>query len=338
MALLTEHHVVLPPLRPEGPLFPPPPGSRLTRLSGQSMGTRWSLSAYAMPDLEEGDLLALVEGELAAVNALFSPWQAESEISRLNRDPGSDLQVTPAFAALLGPMLDLAEESAGASDPTLGALVDLWGFGPPGRRNSLPGGEEVEAARAVSGWQRVMFDRETGRLQRPPGMRLDFSGSAKGLAVDQISAALTAAGAGYHLIEIGGECYARGLKPDMQPWWLGVETPDPAGRGWRVALNGMGIASSGEAYNHFRTGGQIYAHTIDPATGWPLAGGPLSVTVLAESCCQADALATALMVMAPGARDGFIARRGLAALIFGPDGRALPSPAWAAMADDDAER
>lgn len=330
-----DHHLVLPPLRHEAALLPPPPGSRLIRLHGESMGTGWSLSVYAPPGLSEADLRALTGRELAAILALFSPWQAESEISQLNRDPREDLQVSPAFAALLGPMLDLARASNGASDPTLGRLVDLWGFGPAGRRSGLPPAEKIAAARAVSGWQRVSFDPLSGRLQRPCGMRFDFSGSAKGLAADQISAALSRAGAGHHLIEIGGECYARGLKPDLQPWWLAVETPEPALPGWRVALNGMGLASSGAAQNCFFHAGRRYAHSIDPATGWPCQAGPVSVTVLAQTCCEADALATALMVLPLAARTAFIARRGLSALIFEADGRVSPSPLWAAMTKDD---
>lgn len=327
------NRVVLPPVHPGGPLLPPPPGLRLHRLTGAAMGTGWTVLAHAAPDAAD-TLRALIAAEIARTIALFSPWVAESEISRLNTAPGGDLRLSPAFAAVLAPLLDLARDTEGASDPTLGALVDLWGFGPPGPRPAaapLPGGAGIAAARAVSGWRRVHL--AANRLHRPAGLRLDLSGSAKGWAVDQVSARLTAAGAEFHMVEIGGELRARGLKPDMQPWWVEIEQIHPGPR-LLVALNGMALAGSGDWRRQFTHAGRRYAHTIDGAAGWPVDNGVATVSVLHDSAMMADALATALMVMGPGRGMDFAAAHGIAALMVLHRGDRIASPALARMMED----
>lgn len=314
-------------------MLPPPPGWRAHRLTGDTMGTTWMLRAHAPAGLAPDALRAAVQAELAQCIALFSPWVQDSEIARVNADPAPEVELSPVFAAFLADLLIVARATGGAYDPGLGALVDLWGFGPPGPQAGLPPAAALAAARAVSGWRWMRLDG--ARLTRPPGLRLDFGGSAKGWAVDRVSAALTAAGAGFHLIEIGGECFGRGLKPDMHPWWVGLDGAAGAASPWRVALNGWGIATSGDGLRCFWQAGRRYGHTLDPATGAPLADGPASVTVIADTVWRADALATALMVLPAAARDLLAAEQGIAALVQGWDGSWAASPAWARMMDDD---
>lgn len=323
--------VILPPAVLPGPLLPPPPGVRGLDLAGQSMGTSWTVRLFAPPELPGAALRAAISTELSRIIALFSPWVADSEVSRLNAAPEDELTLSPGFRALLAPLMEIAAQTGGASDPTLGALTDLWGFGPPGPRGAPPAQPEIDRARAVSGWQRVSL--EGTRLRRPPGMRFDFSGSAKGLAVDRISRALTALGAGFHLVEIGGECFARGLKPDMRPWWVAIEQPPELSR-VLVALNGRGLATSGDERS-FLHAGRRYAHTIDPATGRPAENDLARVSVIAADAMRADALASALMVM--GAERGLDHARahGIAALMLRRDGTRILTPAMQRMADDD---
>jgi thiamine biosynthesis lipoprotein len=296
---------------------PRPPGDVIRSLGGQTMGATWSARVIGPPGLPEAAILAAIEEELAAVVALFSPWEPSSEISRFNAAPEGVWAVSQPFWDLLDAAMDLGDETNGAVDPTLGALVDLWGFGPPGPRSALlpvPSDEEVDAALKVSGWRKLRLNREAQAVMQTGGMRLDFSGIAKGHAVDRVSDRLTAMGATSHLVEIGGELKGRGVKPDAQPWWVEIERVEgsPAPR-TVAALYDLAVATSGDYRRAFRHEGRLYPHTLDGSTGRPVDNGLSSVTVLHASAMVADAYATALTVMGPFEGPEFAEAAGLAA-------------------------
>ena len=326
-----------------------PPSDLIWTLDGQTMGTTWSARVIAPPGADKTAFQTAIEQELAAVVGLFSPWEPSSEISRFNNAPAGMWAVSQPFWDLLDAAMDLGDETNGAVDPTLGALVDLWGFGPPGPRSPLlpiPTEEEVEAARKVSGWNRLRLNRKArgvmqmGGPEDAPaaGMRLDFSGIAKGHAVDRASDRLTALGATSHLIEIGGELKGRGVKPDAQPWWVELETVEgsPAPR-TVVALLDLAVATSGDYRRAFTHGERLYPHTIDGATGRPVDNGLTSVSVLHPSAMKADAYATALTVMGPVDGPEFAQAMGIAACFTQRTERGLVeqvTPAFAAMMDE----
>jgi len=321
---------------------PRPPSDLIRSLSGATMGTTWSARVIAPPGVSESQVQAAIEEELAAVVALFSPWESSSEISRFNGAPEGIWAVSQPFWDLLDAAMDLGDETNGAVDPTLGVLVDLWGFGPPGPRSALlpvPGDEEVEAALKVSGWQKLRLNREARGVMQMGGMRLDFSGIAKGYAVDRVSDRLTALGATSHLIEIGGELKGRGVKPDAQPWWVEIERVEgsPAPR-TVAALFDLAVATSGDYRRAFRHEGRLYPHTIDGSTGRPVGNGLASVTVLHASAMKADAYATALTVMGPFDGPDYAEAIGLAAHFVERTERGLVermTPAFAAMMEDE---
>jgi thiamine biosynthesis lipoprotein len=148
-----------------------------------------------------------------------------------------------------------------------------------------------------------------------------------------VSDALTAAGIASHLVEIGGELRGEGVKPDGQPWWVALEAaPGRTGAGTLVALHGLSVATSGCYRRCFAVDGRRFAHTIDPATGRPLADPPLAVTVLHRSCMAADALATALTVLGPDAGLEHAEQHDVAALVVTARGERA-SPAFTAMLD-----
>src|SRR5690606_33255612 len=161
----------------------------------------------------------------------FSNWTPDSEIARFNLAPAGTWKFSPETLALIACGLELAQETEGAVDPTLGALTELWGFGPRGPRDVLkygmPSQQEISSALEVSVWQRLRRLPEDGTVDKPDGLLLDVCGIAKGWAVDRVSRLLSQRGATVHLVEIGGELKARGLKPDLQPWWVALEdVPD----------------------------------------------------------------------------------------------------------------
>jgi len=204
------------------------------------------------------------------------------------------------FVHVLSAALAIAGASAGAFDPAMGALADLWGFGPAGPRADAPPEDAITQALAASGRAKIEFDAEGRRVRRLAPASLDFSGIAKGHAVDAVAERLLGAGHPDFLVEIGGELRGEGIKPDGQPWWVDLESvPGARLAPIRVALHGLSVATSGDYRRAFTDDGKTYAHTLDPRTGRPLDNGVASVTVLHEQAMQADAWATALTVLGP---------------------------------------
>ena len=255
----------------------------------------------------------------------------------MRNGPADGYPPLPAgFWHVLTHALALAEESGGAYDPTVGPLVNAWGFGPHQRAFEPPSPAAVEAARARCGWRRVKLDPERRAAWQEGGTYLDLSSIAKGHGVDRAAQALDALGATGYLVEVGGELRARGLRPDGQPWRVAVEVPDASdAHALALPLRDLSIATSGDYRRHAGSGDARYAHTIDPRDGQPVRNGVASVTVLHADCMQADALATALTVL--GETEGLdLARRhGLAALFILREAggfRLAATPAFQALA------
>lgn len=308
-------------------------GARLHALSGPSMGTSWQVRWAGPADADTAAVRAAVEQELDLVVAQMSTWREDSDISRYNRAaPGSWHTLPAAMGQVLDAALYIARTSGGAFNPAAGALVDLWGFGPGPLYTDagfLPPGQEAVAERLPhADWQRLQWEPAGRRLLQPGGLRLDFSAIAKGHAVDRIALRLRGMGVAHALVEVGGELRGHGVRPDGQPWWVELERPpaaahEPALPLTRVALHGLSVATSGDYRRCFDHHGQRRPHTIDPRTGWPIAHGLASVSVLHESCMWADAWSTALTVLGPQQGPALAREHGIAALFLhrADDGR-----------------
>lgn len=268
--------------------------ARVETFGGETMGTTWSAKVVAPP----ANVQAEIEAVLATIIAQMSHWEPTSQLSRINNSPpGIWHRIGPEFAQVMAIALDIARRSGGAFDPAMGVAIDLWGFGPPGPRVGLPTEAEIEAARALCGYDAIDFDPLLLRLRLTRPVRLDLSGIAKGYAVDAVGARLRALGCLDFLVEIGGELLGEGIQPDGQPWWVDVEAPPGVGAApLRIALHGMAVATSGDYRRRFVVDGVSYAHTIDPRNGRPAANGIASVTVLHHNCASVDAWASALVV------------------------------------------
>ncbi|WP_201722728.1 FAD:protein FMN transferase [Caulobacter sp. BP25] len=291
-------------------------GGAVRAFGGATMGTTWSAKAVLPATVDLAALEAMVQRALDAVVAQMSPWAPLSDLCRYNRaQAGSWVRLPEATLTVLRRAIEVAQATSGAFDPTLGALTDLWGFGPRPFSGAPPERDAVAALREAGGWKRLTLDGEA--LFQPGGLKLDLNGIAKGFGVDQAAAALDRAGVKSYLIEVGGELRGTGAKPDGQPWWVELERPPSANDAEKtvVALHGLSVATSGDYRRFFDHDGQRYAHTLDPATGAPVTHPTVSVTVLAADCMSADAWATALTVMAPDAALTFAAKHDLAALI-----------------------
>jgi FAD:protein FMN transferase len=333
----------------------PPAGSRLQTLAGDTMGTGWS-ARLMRPPAVDADLDAALRHELGEIVAQMSHWAPDSLLSNYNAAPaGSWHALPPQFHEVMDYALQVAHDSGGAYDPAAGDIVNLWGFGPGqgAHVGSTPRYDQAgfyapapaavadllaRRARAGAGLGAIL-DRAGKRLLQPGGAVLDLSAVAKGYAVDRLALCLERHGVRHYLVEIGGELRGAGVKDDGQPWWVEVEGVPDAQDGGNAppvaALHGLAIATSGDYRRYFKQAQRRLPHTLDPRTGGPIESGLASVTVLARTCMQADALSTALTVLGPQAGMDFARTRGLAArfLLRTETGGLAEStsPAWRAM-------
>lgn len=275
-------------------------------LGGETMGTTWQVRLVAARSADLHALHARIEAQLARVVAQMSTWETGSDISRYNRaGPGQWQSLPVEFASVLACALEIAHASGGAFDPTVGRLVGLWGFGAQAR-SDCPTPSELASAQSACGWQQLRFDADSRRLLQPGGVQLDLSAIAKGFAVDLLAQTLREAGVGSALVEVGGELYGYGHKPDGTPWRVLVEAgpdeDDDTLEPCVLALTAAAVASSGDRWHQHSRNGLRYTHTLDPRSGQPLAHRQAAVSVVAASAMQADAWATALGVL--GKTDG----------------------------------
>lgn len=308
--------------------------SRLQKLAGRTMGTTWSL-VFDNPAMRAHDtVLAAINEALREVIDQMSTWEATSGISRYNQAPAGSRHVLPKdFAQVLACALQWAEASGGAIDPTIGSLVALWGFGAhAGVISAEPTPAALADARSRTGRERLAFDPDARTITQPGGLSLDFSGVAKGFAVDKVAEALLALGLCNFLVEIGGELRGIGVRPGGQAWRVRIDVVDDALP--PVALNGMSIATSGDRWHVHEQSGRRWSHTIDPRSGEPLSATLASVSVLHPQCMHADALATALMVLGATEGPAFAERHRIAAVFVRRNGetqQVLATQTWRAL-------
>lgn len=285
------------------------PTERTASLAGRTMGTTYSIR-IADADLDRRklrELQAEVDGVLAEVNRQMSTYQPDSEIARFNRAGANEpVAISADFLRVVRWGLELAEATGGAFDPTVGALVNLWGFGPDGQRNERPAPELIEVARQKVGYRHLSIAENSRIAKDISDLKLDLSAIAKGFGVDQVAALFRRRHLQNFLVEIGGETLAAGHNADGVPWRVGVQRPDfapsagPALEGVLHLTGGRAVATSGDYQNFFfDEDGHVQAHIIDPRTAAPAQQAVASVSVLANDCLTADGLATALVVLGP---------------------------------------
>ncbi|MFJ7567675.1 FAD:protein FMN transferase [Herminiimonas sp. NPDC097707] len=313
------------------PPLPPALGGVVHTLQGETMGTTWSVKLVADAARRLSPLHELIQAQLNNVVAQMSTWEPNSDLSRFNQTAAGSWHCLPdEFFNVLEYALNVAQASDGAYDPTAGALVNTWGFGPTRRYNEAgfvaPTRAALDIARAQCGWRRIQLDKVARRAWQPGGVHIDLSAIAKGYGVDQVARALLQRGMDSFLVEVGGELRGAGVKPDGQPWWVALEHPLPTSftsataSGSSIetiaALYNLSVATSGDYRRYFEEDDTRFSHTIDPRSGEPISHGLASVTVLHRDCMAADAWSTALGVM--GAEQGlaFADRHDLAALFI----------------------
>jgi thiamine biosynthesis lipoprotein len=277
--------------------------------TGRTMGTSYmvKVSDKAAQPADIQTLKNKVDTLLKKVNMQMSTYLPNSEISLFNqKNDTSSFPIYPELAKVLKLSAEINQESGGAFDITVGPLVDLWGFGKKGNRESPPSNAIVEETKKYIGFDKIILGNNS-IAKKNPKTELDLSAVAKGYGVDVVADLLSKLSYQNFLVEIGGEVVAKGLKHDKK-WRVGVDRPDfgaVPGQELEAVLeiSDCAVATSGDYRNYFVSEDRTYSHTIDPVTGYPIVNGVASATVVAPDCATADAIATALMVM--GAEKGF---------------------------------
>lgn len=253
---------------------------------------------YHAKYLYDRDLKAEIEAELQKVDASLSMFNPQSTISRVNRNETD--RTDEMLSEVLHLSYSISTATGGAFDPTVAPLVNAWGFG--FKSGQLPDSAQVDSLRALVGLSGIHL--EAGRLTKEnPLSILDFSAIAKGYGVDRAAQVLRSHNIENFMVEIGGEVVTEGVNDKGEPWRIGINKPDDDSTSTNtelqdvVALSGKAIATSGNYRNFYISDGRKIAHTINPLTGYPAQRDILSSTVLAPTCAEADAFATAFMVL-----------------------------------------
>ena len=275
---------------------------------GQAFGTTYSITCVANPDDKRPLPHAQIDSLLSELSHTFSIFDTNSIIYRWNA--GEDVELNDDFIEVLELSKGVSLITEGAFDCTVQPLVQLWGFGKDGVRHTV-GEDTLAAVREYVGFQLIDIQGKKV-IRKDPRVQLNFNAVAKGYAVDKVADWLVNRGYTNCLVEIGGEVAARGDRNGKngtdsenggEAWKVGIQRPTETADGNKESLESMelqdhrAVATSGNYRNYFEEDGVRYTHILDPRTGKPERTNLLSVTVIAPDCAQADAYATAFMVL-----------------------------------------
>ncbi|MCY4471592.1 MAG: FAD:protein FMN transferase [Kistimonas sp.] len=325
----------------------------LEQLHGATMGTSWSVKYVSVPyGVSRPVVVKAVKAALEDVNQAMSTWRPDSELMQLNRAPvGEVVQVSQPLFDLVAQASALSRLSAGAYDVTAGALVNLWGFGserPQGReegpaapgavsarrpeslssshlaawlaqagQKQAPAPEQIAEALRQVGYQTLRLDETHRTITKTRAVFIDLSSIAKGYGVDRVAAALQEQGLENYMVEVGGEVFLRGDRPDGEPWRIAVRQPVVENRVQLIVAPGdRAIATSGDYLNYYELQDVHFSHLIDARTGYPEQHRLASVTVVADTAAEADGWATLLMIVGEQAGRELAEQHGLDAFFI----------------------
>ncbi|MCM0611595.1 FAD:protein FMN transferase [Marinobacter sediminum] len=278
------------------------PEEKVWEISGPMFGTTYHINVVLTDDQTRLENLAAgIDAELKKVDAAMSTWREDSELSQLNSkaDQSEWISLSEPLYEVMKTAEEVSELTGGAFDVTIGPVVNLWGFGPKARPEKAPSDDVLAGLLAKTGHDKLELRADPPSIRSDVPQYIDLSAIAKGYGVDVVARYLESEGVHHYLVEIGGEVRVNGQKPDGNAWRLAIEQPVSAARQVNrvVVLQDRAMATSGDYRNYYESEGHRYSHTIDPATGKPIAHNLASVTVIADDCKTADALATGFNVM-----------------------------------------
>lgn len=264
-------------------------------LDGFTMGTTFHIVYEGAPP---ETMQAGIDSLLAQIDRSLSVYNPQSIISKVNRNEA--VEVDSFFTAVFRRSYEIYSATDGAFDISASPLFNAWGFGFSKREMMTQA--KVDSLKQFTGMHRVRL--EGARIVKgDPRVTLNANAIAKGFGVDVVAGFLEQAGSRNHLVEIGGEVRCKGKNSEGKAWAIGIDKPVDGnmfpGEQLQTVLRltDRALATSGNYRQYYKDNGKKYVHTINPATGYPVAHSLLSATVLAPDCMTADAYATAFMVV-----------------------------------------
>jgi len=274
-------------------------------ISGKTMGTTYHIKMVTGVLGSTAGIKDKIDKRLLEINQSMSTYIKDSEISRFNafERVGEPFAISEDFWKVIRVGQQLYELTQGAWDATVNPLVNRWGFGAAGKRGTFPTRKEIENLLQDVGFKNIELSADRYLVKHKASVSLDLGSIAKGYAVDEVARLIRENDIDHFLVEIGGEVLTSGLRIDGSPWRVGINTPRidaPLNQVYRIVkLSNMALATSGNYRNYFIRDGIRYSHILDPRSGYPVANGVVSASVIADSCTFADGLATALVVLGP---------------------------------------
>lgn len=275
-------------------------------ITGNTMGTTYSVKIIdrKSQDIDINNVKSKIDSVLQVVNQQMSTYISDSEISRFNQLNSRDwFTMSTGFYDVIVMAQEISRLTKGAFDITVGPIIDLWGFSRELNQSNWqpPTDQEIEETIKSIGFNNIAIGKNSIKKVNPD-IKIDLNAIAKGYGVDVVFELLRDLGYTDILVEIGGEVRCSGYNNEGNYWKIGIDKPildvQPGTELQAViALNNRALATSGDYRNYFEYNGKLYAHMIDPITGYPTTNDIASASVTAPNCMTADALATALMVM-----------------------------------------
>lgn len=278
----------------------------------KGQGMIWN-TVWNVTYLGSSEMLTAAIDSLQSVSSSLSAFDTDSKISIINRS--EEAEIDQHIKDVYDMSVSVYERSHGMFDPTISPLIQAWGFG----KGHTPTADTARIAQLLDKTGIMKTHIANGHLYKDdPDIEFNFSAIAKGYGVDEAAKAFTSRGCKDFMLEVGGEIVCRGLNPDGKKWKILIETPDEdflhkyfskdrqpkITRDLVVELSDEALATSGNYRNYFENASGTYGHTISPKTGRPIRTDILSASVVAPTCMEADAMATACMAL--GSFEGMI--------------------------------
>lgn len=263
--------------------------------AGEAQGTYYAITYY---DAQNRNLKTQADSLLKAFDQSVSLWVPQSIISRVNQGD-SLVNLDEIFIHNFNLSKQIAKQTNGYFDFTVSPLVEAWGFS--FKEKIVLTKTKIDSIKTLVNWEKVSL--QDGKvIKSDPRIRFDFNAIAQGHSVDLLSQLLESKGIQSYLVDVGGEIRSKGTKPDGTKWRIGIEKPSLEANEDRsiqqvIELQDKSLATSGSYRKYYEENGKRYSHAIDPKTGYPVTHNLLSVTVIAASAAEADAYATAFLVM-----------------------------------------
>ena len=272
--------------------------SNYKRIQGDAFGTTYQVIVES--ESNSSKIKQSIDSIFEVVNNSMSTYRSNSTISKVNESQ-NPVKVDSHFIEVFKKSKDIWKLSNGYFDPTAGSIVNLYGMGPNNKIQSI-NEYKIDSVMQYVGLDKVYLNQQNFIVKTDENVYIDFNAIAKGYSVDLIKDLLININSNNFLIEVGGELITMGVNEKNKKWKVAIQNPVDLNSYYsEIILDGMSLATSGN-YRKFRIDSETgvrYAHIVNPINGQSMSNNILSASVIANSCIEADAWATSLMLMDP---------------------------------------